>query len=394
MDKRSASKKKAVQEQLSSSDDQEGKQKFVDETKKRAKVKTHGIDNAATFEHPASFQATTGRPDKASLRDFINECDIEVLELNEEEIVFDLIGAEPPLANALRRILIAEIPTIAIEKVNMWQNTSIIPDENLAHRVGLVPIKADAREFEFHPPLSQAEVEEGVDATTKYSSEDCIKFKLHVRCTKKDPKAPMVINNTVDEEKFYNNANVYASQLKWEPIGDQKRRYPTPESEPKALFGDILIAKLRPGQEIEMELFCEKGIGKTHAKWSPVSTAYYRLVPDIRFKRDITGEDAKELKRLCPVGVFDIEDIGGTKKAVVGDARKCTTCRECIRPAKFQDIVDLGKQKDRFEFHVETVGQYRPEELVVEALKKLKEKATHWLEVLEQESATGADEGK
>ena len=52
-------------------------------------------------------------------------------------------------------------------------------------------------------------------------------------------------------------------------------------------------------------------------------------------------------------------------------------------------MVDLGKQKDRFEFHVETVGHYRPEELVVEALKKLKEKAVHWLMVIEQESATG-----
>jgi DNA-directed RNA polymerases I and III subunit RPAC1 len=69
------------------------------------------------------------------------------LKLDDEEIVFDLVGAEPPLANALRRILIAEIPTIAIEKVNMWQNTSIIPDENLAHRVGLIPIKADPRLF-------------------------------------------------------------------------------------------------------------------------------------------------------------------------------------------------------------------------------------------------------
>jgi DNA-directed RNA polymerase I and III subunit RPAC1 len=121
--------------------------------KKRATVKTHGIDNHATFEHPASFQALTGRPDKASIRDFIEQCDIEVLSLNEEEIVFDLIGAEPPLANALRRILIAEIPTMAIEKVNMWQNTSVIPDENLAHRVGLIPIKADPRDYEYHKRL-------------------------------------------------------------------------------------------------------------------------------------------------------------------------------------------------------------------------------------------------
>jgi DNA-directed RNA polymerases I and III subunit RPAC1 len=59
-----------------------------------------------------------------------------------------------------------------------------------------------------------------------------------------------------------------------------------------------------------MELFCEKGIGKTHAKWSPVSTAYYRLVPDIKFNKEIKGNDAVELKNLCPTGVYDIEDLG------------------------------------------------------------------------------------
>jgi DNA-directed RNA polymerase I and III subunit RPAC1 len=70
--------------------------------------------------------------------------------LDKDEIVFDLVGVEPPLANALRRILIAEIPTVAIEKVGMWQNTSVIPDENLAHRMGLIPIDVDPRLFEYH----------------------------------------------------------------------------------------------------------------------------------------------------------------------------------------------------------------------------------------------------
>jgi DNA-directed RNA polymerase I and III subunit RPAC1 len=54
------------------------------------------------------------------LRDFIENTNIEILKLDEEEIIFDLIGVEPPLANALRRIMIAEIPTMAIEKVGMW----------------------------------------------------------------------------------------------------------------------------------------------------------------------------------------------------------------------------------------------------------------------------------
>ena len=65
-----------------------------------------------------------------------------------------------------------------------------------------------------------------------------------------------------------------------------------------------------------MELICEKGIGKTHAKWSPVCTAYYRLLPEIHFNEKIENEDAHELKKLCPMGVFDIEDIGGIGKFV------------------------------------------------------------------------------
>ena len=72
--------------------------------------------------------------------------------------------------------MIAEIPTVAIEKVEMWQNTSIIPDENLAHRIGLVPIMVDPALFEFK-------------ATDKaYDDTNSLRFKLHVECSKKDPK--------------------------------------------------------------------------------------------------------------------------------------------------------------------------------------------------------------
>ena len=46
--------------------------------------------------------------------------EITVLQKDQEKIVFDIKGIEPPLANALRRIMIAEIPSIAIEKINMW----------------------------------------------------------------------------------------------------------------------------------------------------------------------------------------------------------------------------------------------------------------------------------
>ena len=126
----------------------------------------------------------------------------------------------------------------------------------------------------------------------------------------------MILNNTHDEEKLYNNSNVYSGDLEWIPEGDQRERL----GDIKPLHNDILIAKLRPGQEIEMDLICEKGIGKTHAKWSPVCTAFYRNLPDIRFESDIKGEDAKELMTICP-GVFEIKN----NTAVIKDQRKCTT---------------------------------------------------------------------
>ena len=87
--------------------------------------------------------------DSTSIKAFIENSDIKIKKLDHEEIIFDLVGTEPPLANALRRIMISEIPTIAIEKVEMWQNTSVIPDENLAHRMGLIPLAIDPRMFEF-----------------------------------------------------------------------------------------------------------------------------------------------------------------------------------------------------------------------------------------------------
>lgn len=119
---------------------QKDKQKALDDKMNRARVNLDSVDNTQTFEHPATFYAEMGRLNTQSMKDFVNGVDIEVRKSTKEEIVFDLKGVEPPLANALRRIMIAEIPSMAIEKVAMWQNTSVIPDENLAHRVGLIPI--------------------------------------------------------------------------------------------------------------------------------------------------------------------------------------------------------------------------------------------------------------
>ena len=72
---------------------------------------------------------------------------ISLVRLTSDELEFDMVGVDPAIANALRRVLLAEVPTMAIEKVFINNNTSIIQDEVLAHRLGLVPIRADPRKF-------------------------------------------------------------------------------------------------------------------------------------------------------------------------------------------------------------------------------------------------------
>ena len=84
------------------------------------------------------------------------------------------------------------------------------------------------------------------------------------------------------------------------------------------------------------------------------------------------------------MGVFDIEDLAGIGKSfsikffnsfyfnsivtsTVKNPRNCTTCRECIRHDKFAERVNLGKKKDVFEFHVESLGMYKPQDIVLQA---------------------------
>ena len=77
------------------------------------------------------------------------------------------------------------------------------------------------------------------------------------------------------------------------------------------VHGDILLVKLAPGQEIELEAHAFKGIGKDHAKFSPVATASYRLLPRITLSAEqpFLDAEADALAARCPLGVFAVEDI-------------------------------------------------------------------------------------
>lgn len=116
-------------------------------------------------------------------------------------------------------------------------------------------------------------------------------------------------------------------------------------------------------------MLLRQSVGKDHAKYSPVSTASYRLLPEIVFTEPVQGEAAEKLVELCPMKVFDIEDIGRVKTAVVKNQRNCSMCRECIREDEYNKKIKLMRVKDHFIFSVESTGMYKPEEIVEESIK-------------------------
>lgn len=290
---------------------------------------------------------------------------IDIKSVSNDEAVFDMIGIDASLANAIRRILLAEVPTMAIESVYIWNNTSIIQDEVLAHRVGLIPLQVDPRMFQSFPENEEGEA----------NDENTIVFKLDVTCVA-DPQHPKDLSKAV-------HANVYSRDLEWIPQGNQAVKFKSPI---RPVHEDILIAKLRPGQSIAFEAHCRKGVGKDHAKFSPVSTASYRLMPLIEVHEHVQGKDAQTLKEMCPMNVFDIEDMGGNhamKRAIAARPRDCTMCRECIRQPGWQDKVRLSRNFNHFIFSVESTGALSPIELVNEAIQVLIEKCDLVMEGLD-----------
>lgn len=79
--------------------------------------------------------------------------------------------------------------------------------------------------------------------------------------------------------KLYNNPEVLSSHLEWQPQGEQDVVFA--DNPPSPLHSDIVLDKLRPGQEVNLEAHAVKGVGKDHAKFSPVGKLY-RYSPFVR----------------------------------------------------------------------------------------------------------------
>lgn len=257
----------------------------LEDQRTRMLIRTDAPQHTSTVEYSGAYVAN-GLENSFTMERFQKDFRAEVMSLNDEEIVFDLIGIDAALANAFRRILLAEVPTMAIEKVFILNNTSMIQDEVLAQRLGLIPIRADPRKF------NARQADEDADA------DNVISFRLQVKCSQRraagkagkgSPGAPgssSAGGSSSDVDVI--GASCTSADLEWIPQGDQDERFADDHIRP--VHDDILIARLRPGQEIELEAWCEKGLGKVHAKWSPVCTASYRLLPEVKVTPPPKGE--------------------------------------------------------------------------------------------------------
>ncbi|XP_045593213.1 DNA-directed RNA polymerases I and III subunit RPAC1 isoform X2 [Procambarus clarkii] len=235
---------------------------------------------------------------------------VEIIKMNSLEMEIDFIGFHISLVNAIRRIILAEVPTMAIEKVYMYNNTSIVQDEVLAHRLGLVPLKVDPRYFEFRN-------------------------------------------------------KVLSSSLKWVPLGNQGF---FKEAKMQPLHQDILLAKMNAGHVIELEAYAVKGIGSDHAKFQP-GLAWYRLLPEIELTREVEGEQAELLQKCFSPGVIDVVTTpGGKKIAKVNDARNDSCSRNVFEYDSIKDAVKLTRKPEHVIFYVESHSALKSYEILEESV--------------------------
>lgn len=173
-------------------------------------------------------------------------------------------------------------------------------------------------------------------------------FDLRAKCDRRRDAAP----GETDPKKLYYDSNVYTGMMKWVPSGQQKSKYKG--KEPRPVLDDILLVKLRPGQMVDLHCFARKGVGADHAKYSPVATASYRLLPHIILREPIPLEDQEKFKSCFAPGVIELEnDEDGNQQVVVKNPRKDTVSREVLRHKEFQDKVELARIRDHFicEYH-------------------------------------------
>lgn len=192
---------------------------------------------------------------------------VEALTLKGDTLRFMLRGCDAAFANALRRTMISEVPCMAIEDVFIFANTSIMHDEILAHRLGLIPLKTD---------LDRYVLPERCSCGSELGCDKC--------------RAVLTLDVSAEDDV----RTVYSGDLIPED----------PEIRP--VSPGIPILKLAPGQRVKLEAYARLGLGKAHAKWQPVSCCIYQQVDEGQLEAVGVGRPWGRGKAF----IFTIESTG------------------------------------------------------------------------------------
>ncbi len=259
--------------------------------------------------------------------------EISLLENKGNRLRFTAKGIGFAFANALRRVMISEVPTMAIDDVVIVENSSVMYDEILAHRLGLTPLTTDLNAY--------------------ILPEDC-DCQSDLGCNK------CRTSLTLEAEAEDQTRTVYSGELN--PQDPQIK----PVSE------DIPLVKIGPGQRVKLEAYARLGRGYEHAKWQPTSVCAYKYAPKVTLDMN-KCDGCEECIKFCPYDVFGKEG----KSIVVKNEINCTLCMECVRHCDKKDSpIKIEWDLDTFIFTIESTNTLSPREIVEEALKILKQKTT------------------
>ncbi|MEF8874627.1 MAG: DNA-directed RNA polymerase subunit D [Candidatus Thermoplasmatota archaeon] len=266
--------------------------------------------------------------------------EVEVRELKEREAELLVTDANPPMVNALRRVLIADVPKLAIEDVEFhlgtigdeeedkeYESSAPLFDEIIAHRLGMLPIPTDLELFDFREECDECDGEGCPNCTIIYS------------LNKKGP------------------CTVYSGDLI--PVG---------ENELKPVDDLIPIAKLDENQALLIYATAELGTAKEHAKWQPTSGVAYKYYPEIEID-DEACDECEECIDVCPVDILEMEE----GKLTVTDVEKCKLCSAC-EEACDPGAIEVTGREDKFIMTYETDGSLSSEDVLKKGLDILKEK--------------------
>ncbi len=247
---------------------------------------------------------------------------IRILSRKGEKLKFLLEGATPAFANTLRRIMLSEIPNLAIDVVDFHDNTSALFDEVIAHRLGMIPLKFDPKKFNFSEEC-------------KCGGKGCPSCEVFFALEKTGP------------------AMVYSSDLK------------PSNKNVKPLFPDFPVVKLLKGQHLKLEAIARLGRGKDHAKFQAANVSYNYL-PSLEVRKP---RNPRKIEKACPKGVLAVR----RNKLVLADPFGCNECGVCEEVSEGQ--VKINSDPTKFVFRVESISGLEPQYIVGESARILQEKA-------------------